>query len=194
MKIAIIGVQGDISEHMVCLKNALTELHLKAEVVWAVKANHLYDVDGIIIPGGESTVISRLLTYTGMGKAIQELAKKNIPILGTCAGAILLSQRNKNGFPKGLSVIDIKVDRNAYGRQKNSFETSISTPAGKTKGVFIRAPMIKSFFGKAKIFARYKNKIIGVKQRNIIALTFHPELSGDTKIHKYFLSLINKNQ
>lgn len=185
MKIAVIGIQGDVIEHVSLLKQTLNNLDIEGEVIWARSKEDLEKADGIIIPGGESTTIGKLMSVSGMDKFIEKLARQGIPILGTCAGAILLSN---------LGLIDIKIERNAYGRQKDSFESTILTPIGETKGVFIRAPLIKEIFGKAEIFAKHNGEIIWAKQGNILALTFHPELSGDTKIFQYFLkNLVEQN-
>jgi len=192
MKIAVIGVQGDISEHITSLK----EINPKGEIIWARKCEDLNPVDAIIIPGGESTTIKRLLILSGMDKVIKDSAKKGIPILGTCAGAILLAKhvRTNEKIEQGLlQLIDMEIDRNSYGRQIDSFEAEITTDIGKTEGVFIRAPLIKKVFGETKIFAKYGSQIIGARHNNIYALTFHPELSDDKKIFQYFLEIVNKN-
>jgi len=186
MKIAVIGVQGDVIEHINHLNSALNELNTNGNIIWARTKNDLKNIDGIVIPGGESTTIKKLLIQTGIDKELKKLSQKNTPILATCAGTILVSKDH-------LNLIDIKVDRNAYGRQKNSFEAEISTDVGKTKGIFIRAPIIIEVFGKAKVFATHNEKTVGAKQNNILALTFHPELSDDTMIHKYFINSIQQN-
>ncbi|RMD45565.1 pyridoxal 5'-phosphate synthase glutaminase subunit PdxT [Candidatus Pacearchaeota archaeon] len=181
MKIAVIGVQGDVMEHIEALKRVFNRLKIDGEIIWARNKNELQKVDGIIIPGGESTTIGKLMSISGMDKVVIELAKQGTQILGTCAGAILLSN---------IKLINIKVDRNAYGRQKDSFEAQVTTPLGKMDGVFIRAPLIKEIQKEARVFAKHKKEIVGAEQDNILALTFHPELSGDAKIFQYFLRKI----
>jgi|TARA_Y100000310_G_C20680325_1_gene815537 5'-phosphate synthase pdxT subunit len=178
MKIAVVGIQGDVAEHIEKLKQVLNELEIKGKVVWARNKEGLEEADGIIIPGGESTTIAKLMSVSRMDKVIENLANQDTPILGTCAGAILISN---------LGLINIEVDRNAYGRQKDSFESQISTSLGEMDGVFIRAPIIKKVQKEAKVFATNNKEIVGAEQGNILALTFHPELSEDTRIFQYFL-------
>tara|TARA_Y100000310_G_scaffold344683_1_gene458778 strand:- start:1610 stop:2170 length:561 start_codon:yes stop_codon:yes gene_type:complete len=181
MRIAVVGVQGDVIEYIEILKQVLNDLQIDGEVIWARNREEMSEVDGVAIPGGESTTISKLMSISGIDKVIEELAKLGTPVLGTCAGAILLSK---------LGLINIKIDRNAYGRQKDSFEAEITTSLGEMIGIFIRAPIIKEVQKEAKIFATYKKEIVGVEQGNVLALTFHPELSGDTMIFQYFLRKI----
>tara|TARA_Y100000310_G_scaffold330589_1_gene402511 strand:+ start:2528 stop:3124 length:597 start_codon:yes stop_codon:yes gene_type:complete len=185
MKIAVIGIQGGIREHINSLEQSMNSLKISGEIIWARNKTDLENANGIVIPGGESTTIKRLMALSGMDKSIKEFARKNLPILGTCAGAIILSD---------LGLIDIKIERNSYGRQIDSFESKVSTDLGETSGVFIRAPLIKEIFGKAKLFASRNNEIVGAKQGNISALTFHPELSKDNLIFNYFLQAIIKTK
>ncbi len=198
LKICVIGVQGNVSEHIHATENALKELGFFGKVVWARTKSDLEKANAIILPGGESTTIGKLLLETGMFEEIKKLSKKGIPILGTCAGAILIAKKGdievKKTKTKLLELIAIEVERNAYGRQIDSFEKEISIEGiGKFNGIFIRAPRIKKVFGKAKIFALNGKEIAGAEQENIIAITFHPELADDLKVHKYFLKkILNK--
>lgn len=178
MKIAVVGIQGDVIEHINSLKQIFSELNIKGDVAWARTKDDLKNVDGITIPGGESTTIGTLLSVSEVDKEIKNLAIEGKPILGTCAGAILLTK---------FGLINMKIERNAYGRQKDSFESVISTSIGETRGVFIRAPLIKEVSKDVEIFAKNNNEIVGAKKGNILALTFHPELSEDTKIFRYFV-------
>ena len=181
MKVAVVGIQGDVIEHINVLNKTFNELEIKGEVIWARDKKELEQADGVTIPGGESTTIGKLMSVSGMDKVIGDMANKGIPLLGTCAGAILLSR---------FGLINIKVDRNAYGRQKDSFETQLSTPLGEIRGVFIRSPIIKSVLAGCKVFATHNKQIVGAEQKNILALTFHPELSEDTRIFQYFLKKV----
>ncbi len=192
LKICVIGLQGDVHEHIHATEQALKELGINGKVVWARGKNDLENAKGIIIPGGESTTIGKLLLETGMFEEIKKLAKKGVQIMGTCAGAILIAEKGdievKKTKTKLLELIVVGVERNAFGRQADSFEKEIEiTGIGKFNGIFIRAPRIKKVFGKAKIFALNGKEIAGAEQENIIALTFHPELADDLKVHKYFL-------
>lgn len=187
MKIAVVGIQGDVIEHISFLKQTFNKLAISGEVIWVRSKEDLRDIEGITIPGGESTTIGKLLSDSEMEEAIKSLANNGMQILGTCAGAILLAK---------YGLINIKVDRNAYGRQKDSFEAEISTSLGNFRGIFIRAPLIKEVLEGAEIFAKNGDEIVGAEQDNILALTFHPELSGDTRIFEYFIKKIKerKNQ
>ncbi len=197
MKIAIISLQGAFIEHADILKKASSELDIECDIMLARTKKDLDGASGIIIPGGESTTINKLLTETGMGKAIIELAKRDIPILATCAGMILVSsvgdvQCRKTG--KLLGLIDMDVNRNAFGRQKQSFEVEIDLKGiGRVNAVFIRAPAVTGINDPgAEILAETGGKIVAVGKGNILALAFHPELTDDTKVHRYFLGRVLK--
>ena len=192
MKITIISLQGAFTEHRDSLKKASEQLNTKCEITLAKTKKDLKDTSGIIIPGGESTTINKLLKETGMDTEIKHLAKKDIPILATCAGMIIISasgdsQCKKTG--KLLGLIDMTVNRNAFGTQKNSFEKEITVKGiGKINAIFIRAPAItKVNDPNTETLAKINEKIIAVKKKNIMALAFHPELTNDTKIHRWFL-------
>ena len=197
MKIAIISLQGAFVEHAEILKKASSELNIKCGIILARTKKDLKGAQGIIIPGGESTTINKLLTETGMGKAIIELAKRDIPVLATCAGMILVSdtgdvQCKKTG--KLLALIDMEVNRNAFGTQKQSFEVEIDLKGiGRMNAVFIRAPAVTRINDPgAEILAKTGGKIVAVGKGNVLALAFHPELTDDTKVHRYFLEKVLK--
>jgi len=157
-------------------------------------AADLAKVDGLIIPGGESTTIGKLLRKFGLRDEIIKRAEKHLPIYGTCAGAILLAKKIA-GYQKAdaLGLMDIEIERNAYGRQIDSFETDISFDFGghkrKIPAIFIRAPKITSVGKSCKILARYKNGIVAVKEKNFLVTTFHPELTEDLSVHKFFIEM-----
>ena len=192
MKIAIISLQGAFEEHADILKKTSKELNIDCAITLAKTRKDLDGAQGIIIPGGESTTINKLLTETGMDKEIIRLAKKDIPILATCAGMIIISstgddQCKKTG--KLLGLIDMTVNRNAFGTQKHSFEKELEIKGiGKVNAIFIRAPAVTKIDDPdAQILARVDEKIVAVKKKNIMALAFHPELTESTLIHKWFL-------
>jgi len=190
LKIAVVGVQGAVEEHIECL-NACN-----ADALWARRVSDLEGVSGAVIPGGESTTINKLMLSGGMHARIRELALAGMPVLGTCAGAILLAkegdvQTEKTGQTL-LGLMDFKVNRNAFGRQSDSFEAHVEVPEiGKPDfpGIFIRAPSIEKVFGGANVFATLGGTPVGVRQGNLIALAFHPELSGDLRVHDFFAGL-----
>ncbi len=181
--IGILDLQGDVLEHFNATKQALDDTNISGEVLRVKTASEVSKCDGIIISGGESTVIGKLMEKTGLIKLIVE---KKIPVMGTCAGMILLGEKTDYIQPL-LGLIDIEVKRNAFGRQKASFEDEISIIGEKFQGVFIRAPYVEKIGDNVDILSKYQDKIIAVKSGKHIATAFHPELTGDTKIHKYFI-------
>ncbi|MDI6825616.1 MAG: pyridoxal 5'-phosphate synthase glutaminase subunit PdxT [Candidatus Aenigmarchaeota archaeon] len=199
MKIGVVAVQGAVSEHVEALNKAMEELKIDEKAVYVRDVKDLNDISGIVIPGGESTTINRLMLTTGMHERIIELSEEGLPILGTCAGAILLAKEGDEQIKQTntvlLGLMDMKVLRNAYGRQVDSFEADVKIPEIGNKpfrAVFIRAPVIERVWGNTKVWAKHKNTIIGVKKENILALTFHPELTNDLRIHKYFIKMVMK--
>lgn len=183
VKIGILDLQGDVSEHYEITKKALEDINIDADVLRAKTSDEVSKCDGIIISGGESTVIGKLMEQTGIKKVILD---QDIPVLGTCAGMVLLAKYTDYDQPL-LGLIDMEVKRNAFGRQKVSFEDEIEIFGGKFKGVFIRAPYIEKVGETVDILSKYNEKIIAVKSGKHIATAFHPELTGDTRIHKYFI-------
>ncbi|AMM54865.1 pyridoxal 5'-phosphate synthase glutaminase subunit PdxT [Pyrococcus kukulkanii] len=192
MKVGVIGLQGDVSEHIEATKRAMESLGVFGDVIWLRKPEQLESISAIIIPGGESTTISRLMQKTGLFEPVKKLIEDGLPVMGTCAGLIMLSKEVVGATPeqKFLEVLDVKVNRNAYGRQVDSFEAPVklSFDDEPFTGVFIRAPRIlKLLSDKVKPLAWLENRIVGVEQDNIIGLEFHPELTDDTRIHEYLL-------
>ncbi|MBU4481545.1 pyridoxal 5'-phosphate synthase glutaminase subunit PdxT [Patescibacteria group bacterium] len=196
LKIGVLALQGAVSEHIEALERTMKKLGLKGKVLAVRKTEDLNEISGLVIPGGESTTINRLMLETKISEKIIELAGQGLPILATCAGAILLAKEGDEQIKKTgtilLGLLEMKILRNAFGRQVNSFETEIKIPElGKRpfRAVFIRAPAVEKVWGETKVWAKYKNKIIGAKKGNVLALTFHPELTSDLRIHEYFIKM-----
>lgn len=188
MKVGIVGVQGAVSEHEDVVRK------LGHEPVRVNRPDHLQGVRAIIIPGGESTTISRLLQTTGLFERIKKLGEDGLPIYGTCAGLILLAKKGDGQVEKTgqklFELMDMEINRNAFGRQKESFEEKIDIK-GVAKNypcVFIRAPAITKVWGNCKALATHGKFIVAAEQGNFFATAFHPELSGDSRVHEYFLS------
>jgi len=198
LTIGVFGLQGDIEEHVTMTKLALSQMELEGQVIWAKTAEDVEHVDGLIIPGGESTVIGRLADYNRTLKAIKERIYDGMPVLGTCAGLVMLANKVYDrvvGNVKQpiLGVMDVAVERNAFGRQRESFETELKIPALGDKpfrGVFIRAPAIREIGPEVEVLCDLNETIIAAQQHNMIAVTFHPELTDDTRLHQYFLKTI----
>lgn len=186
MKIAVLAVQGAFIEHEKALQR------LGAKTVELRKAEDLeQDFDGLVLPGGESTVQSRLLKELSMFEPLKKKIEEGLPVLATCAGLILLAQNVSNDEKRGFATLPVTVKRNAYGRQLGSFYYE-----GEIKGIgtypmeFIRAPYIESVEDNVEILAEVEQKIVGVAYKNQLAFSFHPELTGNDKIHEKFLQLI----
>ena len=184
MKIAVLAVQGAFIEHEKALQR------LGAETVELRKAEDLeQDFDGLVLPGGESTVQSRLLKELSMFEPLKEKIEEGLPVLATCAGLILLAQNVSNDEKRGFATLPVTVKRNAYGRQLGSFYYGIKG-IGTYPMEFIRAPYIEAVGDDVEILAEVEEKIVGVAYKNQLAFSFHPELTGNDKIHEKFLELI----
>ena len=190
MKIGVLALQGDFSEHILMLKR------LNVETVEVRLPEHLKGLDALIIPGGESTTIGKLSQDFGLIEPLRTFGQRRA-IWGTCAGAIFLSKDARRDQPL-LGIMDITVERNAFGRQVESFEADLEVPEldraqGKKAlyhAVFIRAPIIESVRGEARVLAALPDqRIVAAQQGHLLATSFHPELTGDTRFHEYFLSL-----
>ncbi len=194
MRIAVIGVQGAVEEHVVITEKAMKKLGIDGEVIATRKKGVVERSDGVIIPGGESTTISRLIWRDSIANEIVEKAEEGKPIMGTCAGLILLAKHGDEQVEKTrtklLRLLDVWVKRNAFGRQRESFEVNLDVKhIGKFRAVFIRAPAITKVGKGVDILARFEEYIVAVQQGKILGLSFHPELTDDTRIHEYFLKL-----
>lgn len=184
-KIGVLALQGAFVEHEEALKKC------GAQTLQVRTKDDLLKIDGLIIPGGESTTIGKLIVKHGLDNIIINRANQGLPIWGTCAGMILLAKEIEGSNQFRLNLMDISVKRNAFGRQIESFETELEIEEiGKTKGVFIRAPYVEKVWGNAKILCVFKNKIVMAKQNNLLSTAFHPELTEELDIHKYFLNMV----
>ena len=184
MKIGILSVQGAFIEHEKMLSG------LGCECVEFRKKSDICSVDGLVLPGGESTVQGKLLHELCMFNDIKEMIDNNTPVLATCAGLILLAKHISNDSTVHFGTLPVTVKRNAYGRQLGSFQQNVDfADMGKFNMTFIRAPYIESADNDVDILATVDNHIVAAKYGNQIGLAFHPELSDDTRIHEYFLSL-----
>jgi pyridoxal 5'-phosphate synthase pdxT subunit len=188
INLGILNLQGDVSEHLQATKNALNELQIQAKVSKVKTVPEVSKCQGLIISGGESTVIGKLMKETGI---LQEIKKSKIPVLGTCAGMVVLGKETGYQQPV-LGLIDMKVKRNGFGRQKLSFEKEVKIFDHKFPGIFIRAPYANDVGDQAEILARINGKIVAVAQGRHIATAFHPELTENTMIHKYFIKEVLK--
>lgn len=199
INIGIVGIQGAISEHKRLLDDIYKKNNISGKIFFIKKIEDLENINGLILPGGESTVISNFLEKTGLIKSIYKKIKENeIFAMGTCAGCVILSSKISNTHKKSdiklLKLLDIEVERNAFGNQKESFEKKVFIKNFKKpfNAVFIRAPIIRKTWNNVEVLAKTGEKIIMVKQNNLLALSFHPELTDDLRIHEYFIDMIKK--
>ena len=197
-KIGVLGYQGDLRFHVEKTQQALEKNNIDGIVKIVKRPKEIEEVDALIISGGESTVMGAIAKKIGALETIKNKIKQNIPVLGTCAGTIFLAKITYDKIVGNtnqpiLEILDVEVERNSYGPQKDSFEATIDIPEiGDLpfKGIFIRAPIIKNPGGNVKVLGKFNDDIVAIRQDNIIATTFHPEISDDTRIHEYFVNLL----
>lgn len=199
INIGILALQGDIEENIVATRDAMSSLSLNAYTTPVRYQKELESVDGLIIPGGESTVIGNLLTLkSGILTTLQKRLIQGMPAMGTCAGMIVMAKKAYDSVvgemnQQLLGVLDIVVERNSFGRQNESFEANLpidGLEGEDFRGVFIRAPSVTKVGTNVKILGRFAEKVVAVQQGNIIGTSFHPELSGDLRFHKLLVALI----
>jgi len=184
MLVGVLALQGAFREHEVILKRC------GVDTVQVRLPHHLDKIDGLVIPGGESTTMGKLLNEYQLFQPIKEKAGRGMPIFGTCAGLIMLAKDIAVSNQPRLGLMDIVVERNAFGRQLESFEADIKIlelGLEKFKAIFIRAPYIVSVGKDVKVLANYEEKIVCASQGRFLAAAFHPELTEDTRLHRYFL-------
>lgn len=188
MKIGVLALQGAVSEHIRLLEKA------GAEAVAVKKVSQLDELGGIILPGGESTTIGKLINQYGFDEALAEFHKQRKPIFGTCAGMILLAKEIAGQDWNHLGLMDIKVERNAFGRQRESFEINLPVKdvAPDLRAVFIRAPLILEMGSGVEELATHDGQVVAARQGHLLVSSFHPELTDDERFHAYFLSMVNE--
>ncbi|MEU9251614.1 pyridoxal 5'-phosphate synthase glutaminase subunit PdxT [Streptomyces sp. NPDC048270] len=187
--IGVLALQGDVREHLIALAAA------DAVARPVRRPEELAEVDALVIPGGESTTMSKLAVLFGMLEPLRERVAAGMPVYGTCAGMIMLADKLLDGREdqETLGGIDMIVRRNAFGRQNESFEAEIDfagVEGGPVQGVFIRAPWVESVGAAAEVLATYDGHTVAVRQGNVLATSFHPELTGDDRVHAYFVDMV----
>lgn len=191
MKIGVLALQGAFREHCVMLeKCGVTAVEIR-------KAEELDDVEGLIIPGGESTTIGKLMVEWGIMEKVKSRAGQGMGIYGTCAGMIMLAKEIVDSDQPRLGLMDVSVRRNAFGRQRESFEASMLVPEfgeAPVEAVFIRAPYIEQAGDNVQVMAVVNGKIVIARQGKMLATAFHPELTDDDRIHKYFISMLQESK
>ncbi len=189
LTIGVLALQGDFAEHL----KTLQQCGVQAREVRT--AQQVQEVDGLILPGGESTTIIKLMQRYGLDEAIVQRASEGMPIFGTCAGLIVMA-REIEGYPHQprLGLLDVAVARNAFGRQVDSFEVDLPVPKlgePPVRAVFIRAPYVTRVGAGVEVLASLDGKVVLVQQRNLLGGAFHPELTDDLRVHRYFIDLVH---
>lgn len=184
--VGILALQGAFIEHLEILKKC------KVEAKRVRTKEDIFSIDGLIIPGGESTTMGKLLVDYDLGDSVIERSQAGMPIFGTCAGMIVMAKEIPGHDQYSLGLLDISVLRNAYGRQVDSFEADLDIKGidHPVHGVFIRAPYVERTWGTTEILSEYDGNTVMVRDGNLLACSFHPELTRDTAIHKYFVSML----
>lgn len=187
--VGVLALQGDVREHLTALASA-------GAVARPVRRpGELAEVDGLVLPGGESTTMSKLAVLFGLLEPLRERVAAGMPVYGTCAGMILLADEilDPRSGQESVGGIDMVVRRNAFGRQNESFEAAVdvaAVPGGPVEGLFIRAPWVESVGARAEVLAEYDGHVVAVRQRNALATSFHPELTGDHRLHALFADMV----
>ncbi|MDZ5782499.1 pyridoxal 5'-phosphate synthase glutaminase subunit PdxT [Marinococcus luteus] len=190
MKIGVLALQGAVREHVKSLEAPDTE------IIIVKRPEQLEEIDGLVFPGGESTTMRRLVEKYQFFEPLQAFAKAGKPVFGTCAGLILMAT-DVVGEPEGhLELMDMTVQRNAFGRQRESFETELSIRgvADDVEAVFIRAPLITEVGQNVEVLAEYKDEIVVARQDHLLSCSFHPELTSDRRFHQYFVQMVREAQ
>ena len=185
MQVGVLALQGAFAAHSDCLTS------IGVQSIEVRNPEQLNSVDALLMPGGESSTMSQLLESSGLFDPISSRIADGMPVFGTCAGMILLASEILDGRSdqRSFSAIDISVRRNAFGRQVDSFEATINSPVGEFHGVFIRAPRIERVGEEVEVLGSINNEPVLVRQGNVLAASFHPELSNDARLHEYFVSI-----
>ena len=187
-RIGVLALQGAVREHVAAIRD------VGGEPVEVRLPRDLVDVDALILPGGESTTMRRLIDAYGLREPIAALARRGAPMLGTCAGMILLAERSADAEDPVFGLLDLEVRRNGYGRQLDSFEADLDVPSlgeGPLHGIFIRAPMVTDVGPRAEVLARDPDgHPVAVRQGRVLATAFHPELTGDRRLHRLLVELV----
>ncbi|HPT86412.1 MAG TPA: pyridoxal 5'-phosphate synthase glutaminase subunit PdxT [Bacillota bacterium] len=188
MKIGVLALQGAVREHCQAIRAC------GAEPVEIKYVDQLQEIDGLIIPGGESTTVGKLMVRHEMIEPLQRMGAEGFPVFGTCTGLILLAKDIHGSDQPRLGLMDMTVERNAFGRQIASFEMDLSIPeigGPDFHAIFIRAPYISRVGPGVRVLAEYEGKILMARENNLLAAAFHPELTEDLRIHRYFLEIVS---
>ena len=198
--IGVLAVQGDVAENILATRTALEQSDISGQVIEVKTPEDVAKIDGLVIPGGESTMMGQLSLVNGSLKQIKEKITSGMPVFGICAGLILLSKNASDRIVGSidqplLDMIDVTVERNSFGRQQESFEAKVRMETlgiSEFNGVFIRAPSISRLGDGIETVSKFNEKVVAVKKGNILGTAFHPELTQDVSLHKYFVNMVSQ--
>ena len=198
--IGVLAVQGDVVENILATEAALEQSEISGNVIEVKTPEDVAKIDGLVIPGGESTMMGQLSLVNGSLKQIKEKIASGMPVFGICAGLILLSKNASDRIVGNidqplLDMLDVTVERNSFGRQQESFEATVNMESigiSEFNGVFIRAPSISQIGDSVEVISKFNEKVVAVKKGNILGTAFHPELTQDASLHKYFVNMVSQ--
>ena len=198
--IGVLAIQGDVAENVLATQNALEQSDVSGNVIEVKTPADVQKIDGLILPGGESTMMGQLSLVNGSLKQIKEKISAGMPVFGICAGLIMLSKNASDRIVGNmdqplLDMIDVTVERNSFGRQQESFEAQVSMDSlgiSEFNGVFIRAPSISQLGDGVEAVSKFNDKVVAIKKDNILGTAFHPELTQDVSLHKYFVNMVSQ--
>ena len=198
--IGVLAIQGDVAENVLATKNALEQSDVSGNVIEVKTPADVQKIDGLILPGGESTMMGQLSLVNGSLKQIKEKISAGMPVFGICAGLIMLSKNASDRIVGDmdqplLDMVDVTVERNSFGRQQESFEAQVrmdSLGISEFNGVFIRAPSISQLGDGVEVVSKFNDKVVAIKKDNILGTAFHPELTQDVSLHKYFVNMVSQ--
>ena len=198
--IGVLAIQGDVAENVLATQNALEQSDVSGQVIEVKTPADVQKIDGLILPGGESTMMGQLSLVNGSLKQIKEKISAGMPVFGICAGLIMLSKNASDRIVGNmdqplLDMIDVTVERNSFGRQQESFEAQVSMDSlgiSEFNGVFIRAPSISQLGDGVEAISKFNDKVVAIKKDNILGTAFHPELTQDVSLHKYFVNMVSQ--
>jgi 5'-phosphate synthase pdxT subunit len=195
VKVGVLALQGDFKAHFAALRQAAQD-GLPLELLEVRRCDQVFDLDGLVLPGGESTTLLNLMEDEPWFDTLREFHRVGGALLGTCAGAILLSKKVTGPDQESLGLLDAEIERNGFGRQVDSFETELAVkiPGGNMSAVFIRAPRFRRLGSQVEVLGSWNNEAVLVREGNVVACTFHPELTGDGRLHRFFLDLMVENR
>ena len=198
--IGVLAIQGDVAENVLATQNALEQSDVSGRVIEVKTPADVQKIDGLILPGGESTMMGQLSLVNGSLKQIKEKISAGMPVFGICAGLIMLSKNASDRIVGNmdqplLDMIDVTVERNSFGRQQESFEAQVSMDSlgiSEFNGIFIRAPSISQLGDGVEAISKFNDKVVAIKKDNILGTAFHPELTQDVSLHKYFVNMVSQ--